>query len=331
MLASIEKAESTYEQLPTECKAPTLKPSYVIADSFRDKALQPRFYIYEENDSIYYHAFHISAIPDSDFFDIQTPYGYGGPVISSNSDRFANESRRKYMAWCKENKVLVEFIRFHPLLGNYSRYHGNSFEERETVAVDLHLEADSQFRKLTKRRIAIALNRDLVVEEWNGSDFLDVFPPLYRSLMTSLNADPFYLFRDDYFNRLMEQRNAAFLVCRDRSEVLAAVLLLESGDIVEYHLGASSIGGKKKGAMYLLLREAIAYSKRMQKRWLHLGGGTNNDPHNSLLFFKTGFSDRKGIFRIGKHVYDPEAYCAMQKNWEAAKGQPANRVLFYRF
>ena len=58
------------------------------------------------------------SIPENHYFDISTPYGYGGWIIEGeNTDKlFA-----AYENWNRRNGIISEFVRFHPLIRNYEK------------------------------------------------------------------------------------------------------------------------------------------------------------------------------------------------------------------
>ncbi|MEH7096682.1 hypothetical protein V7077_18150, partial [Neobacillus vireti] len=52
---------------------------------------------------------------DNELYDIVTPYGYGGPLISgiNNKDSFCKFCEM-FSSFCRLNNIIVEIIRFHP-------------------------------------------------------------------------------------------------------------------------------------------------------------------------------------------------------------------------
>ena len=60
------------------------------------------------------------------YYDIVTPYGYGGPIIHEASDkpRLLMEYQRRFKEYCIENAIVCEFIRFHPIFKNYEDFDG---------------------------------------------------------------------------------------------------------------------------------------------------------------------------------------------------------------
>jgi len=54
-------------------------------------------------------------------YDIQTVYGYSGPLSNTKDPRVLGRLWEPFREWCKEKKVVAEFIRFHPPLENGGR------------------------------------------------------------------------------------------------------------------------------------------------------------------------------------------------------------------
>ena len=56
------------------------------------------------------------------FYDIASPYGYGGPYIVDCQDGRKTELicayEEQFSAYCKKNDIVSEFIRFHPIIQN---------------------------------------------------------------------------------------------------------------------------------------------------------------------------------------------------------------------
>src|SRR5581483_11881257 len=109
---------------------------YVIADSKRSDLL-PRFFVYSSGGECFYHGVQMGRVVGTEFFDLQSAYGYGGPLSSSDATSFLEEAWRNYRTWCEANRVLAEFVRFHPLLENWRFYWGEVVSDRETVWIDL--------------------------------------------------------------------------------------------------------------------------------------------------------------------------------------------------
>jgi len=331
MLIEYEKALAVFNRFQENQKIPYLHPYYVAADAQRDGGLTPGFFVYEEEKSVFYHPFHIAPVAGTGFFDIQSAYGYGGPLANSKEAGFLTRAWSAHCAWCKQQNVLAEFIRFHPLLHNWCYYHGEVVEERETVWVNLCTNhVSSAYRELARRGVRKAKKNGLTVEWWSGDQFIKIFPLLYDIFMTELNADTFYHFSNEYFAGILSWEKALCAVCKRGDEVVSAGVFLADADAMEYHLSASSPAARELGSVYLLMDEAARRGQQLACRTLHLGGGTDNRSDNPLLFFKSRFSDLRASFRIGKKIYFSEDYDQMKRRWQEKQGVAAHRVLFYR-
>jgi hypothetical protein len=331
MIVNFESALAAFSRLPSMKCAPSLHPAYIVADSKRDSALRPLFFVHEENGEIYYHGFHLSRIPETDFFDIQSPYGYGGPVSSTNDSGFIAAAWSKYADWCRENRVLVEFMRFHPVVGNGGEYSGAVQHDRETVLVDL-TKSDLLAGYETRARTAVrkAEKSGLTVEWRAPQDSVVLFSKIYNDAMANLNAPGFYRFSEAYFEALFEWGGVHLGACVRQGEVVGGALFLIHGKFLEYHLSGSTSAGKSMGAANLLLHEAFLRAKARGCTHAHLGGGSDRAPDNRLLFFKAGFSELRAQFKIGHHIFDLNSYAELKQRWMLEHGAETERILFYR-
>ena len=70
------------------------------------------------------HLFIMRKIPNdskNEYYDIRTPYGYGGPLITTVGDdksKLIKHFHKAFKEYCFENNIVSEFIRFHPIAGN---------------------------------------------------------------------------------------------------------------------------------------------------------------------------------------------------------------------
>ncbi len=331
MQVDFESACTVFNALPIKVKAPQFNPAYVVFDAMRDSSLEPVFFVYEDNGNYYYSAAHISMVENTNYYDLQSAYGYGGPIATTEDKLFLHKAWNAYTEWCMDNHVLVEFIRCHPVLKNWKCYGGDVLYNRETVWIDLEQDdLMSEHRPRARTSIRKAINNGLEVDWYDGKQFMELFIPLYYQEMKELQAEEFYMFDKDYFEAIAKWDKAKFAVCSLNQQILAAAIFLIEGNIMEYHLSAANSEGKRLCASNLILHEAGNLGKHLGYKALHLGGGTDPNPDNSLLFFKSSFSKKRAEFRIGKAIYFEEAYQKLKTDWEIANGKVADRVLFYR-
>jgi hypothetical protein len=331
-MLSVTEASEFFEALPPALQVPSLHPSYVQADAARDPGISPRYFCHREAGVSYYHGFHVSGIAGTGYRDIQSPYGYGGPVCTSCEPPALARAWGEFSAWCAESGILAEFIRFHPMLKNWQYFGGEALADRDTVCIDL-LPCDLLAGYQTRARTAVrkAIGNGLSVAWVDAEHFLEVFPGMYRQAMQQIGAQEFYLFQDRYLRELVSWEKVLRAICLCDGEPVACAMFLLGPELMEYHLSASSERGKKLSAANLILHEAALLAKANGAKQLHLGGGTDTRQDNPLLFFKSGFSREKSEFRIGKAIHDAQAYARLRDDWLKRHHHVANRVLFYRF
>ena len=331
MLINLSEAVKVFSGFDSSLQIPTLHPEYVVADAKRKDGLQPVFWFYEEGPLRYYHGFHVAPIAESELFDIQSPYGYGGPISNTEDQDFLFRAWDEYETWCRNQKIVAEFIRFHPLLQNWNYYGGVVVEDRETVAIDLaQQDLLTSYMKRARTEVRKAIKEGLQVQWLSAAEYRNDFMRLYESTIRNRNADEFYLFNDTYFTELFSWPQAKLAACTFNREWLATAILLTGPSVMEYHLSASNETGRQMGATNLLLHEAAQYGQLQGCKFLYLGGGTDNSPTNPLLFFKSGFLPLRVPFKIGRHIHLPEMYEDLKERWPDAYGQNPHRVIFYR-
>src|SRR5699024_844546 len=75
------------------------------------------------------------------YYDIITPYGYGGPIIleCSNQKELLKEYEQAFQKYCEDNNIVAEFVRFHPIIRNAQSFQTiyNTEYIRDTVGTNL--------------------------------------------------------------------------------------------------------------------------------------------------------------------------------------------------
>lgn len=258
------------------------------------------------------------------YYDFETAYGYGGPVVNTMDEKFRNEALAALKDYCGKNGFVAGFVRFHPLLQNQVGFDsiGRLLAERKTVAINLDQTMDEVWSNEIHSK-----NRNVIRKaEKAGCHFmvddqyehLKEFIGLYDSTMDKLSADGFYYFDDNYYQQLVKGIPNSFLGCVEDAEgkIISAAIFMYSGTYGHYHLSGSDKSQLSLSPNNLMLWEA---AKELQKRGVkrfHLGGGTNSDEENSLFKFKCRFSKDTCQFYIGKLVFNQEAYEAICADWE---------------
>lgn len=326
---ALEQARAIFDETPPARRIVTQSPDYVTADARRDAALEPVFIGGRDARGAWLHSAHLSPIPETDAFDLQSAYGYGGPIDLLADEATRGEAWAAYGEVCRGLGVVAEFVRFHPLDSSAERYRGVRRADRSCVVVGLG-EGDLRQGYDVRARTAVrkAEKKGAVVVERPRAEIATRFAAFYREGMRLIGADAFYLFNDAYFEAFSRLEAIRLLVCEHEGEWLAAGLFLTGPSIWEYHLSSATPRGRSFSATNLLIDGAARFGREAGAQELYLGGGTNGAPDNPLLFFKSGFAPPTLTFHVGSAIHMPERYEAFRARWpERAR---SGRILFYR-
>ncbi|MEA5088411.1 GNAT family N-acetyltransferase [Solidesulfovibrio sp.] len=324
------QARRAFASLPDDLRLPCLEPAYVLADVCRDDAAVPVFFVYRKGGETWYHPLVRRPVPGTDLFDLESAYGYGGPVATTDDPGFLAEADAAWQDWCGKNRILAEFIRFHPLLENQRFSMAESQENRTTVWIDLtrpDIRAGLQPRLRTAVRKA---EKDGVTVRYSREENdLRIFAAQYTETMARIGASADYFFPMAYFQGLLAHPELRLGLAEHNGRTVAAAMFLAGAGLWEYHLCGVSPTGQQLGAVKLLICHAAETARAEGMRRLHLGGGTDDAMDNPLLYFKAKFSSARAAFRIGRRVHRPEDYAALLRDWTRRHGVSPSRLLFY--
>lgn len=254
----------------------------------------------------------------SGYKDITSPYGYAGPLVlpsnGGNEVALAKAFRDCMSEYMAGERVVCEFVRFHPLLQNVRLMSALIPVQhvRETVYVDLRCSAHeiwtSSISSKTRNHIRKAIKVGVRVAERGGEAIKD-FRQLYIQTMDRVRAGSYYYFSDAYFSRLAQivAEEGVVLEASVSDRLVASVVLFASGPFAHYHLSASDPAFRSVPGTDLLLWEGIKWAKERGARYFHLGGGYSGT-HDTLFRFKAGFSPLRANFHVGRVVVNPEVY-----------------------
>ena len=274
-------------------------------------------------------------------FDVQTPYGYGGPVVNGPGEEtgFLRDVWARWSAWCADAGVVGEFVRFHPLVDNrlWAPPEMQMSIDRPTVAMQLDrypetVWTDSYFRR-HRHMIRKAEREGCSFETSAVAGHTSWFAGLYDETQDRLQADDDTRFREAYFETLageLDQR-AWFGIVKRSGEVAAAVLVLEGTVFGHSHLMGDRREGGPGGITNLVYHGIALEASRHGLQTLHMGGGRTPHDKDSLLRFKTSLSPDRANFWLGTLCHNAPAYQRLGLEWEALHGpRPPGYFLFYR-
>ncbi|HNV68754.1 MAG TPA: GNAT family N-acetyltransferase [Candidatus Ozemobacteraceae bacterium] len=285
---------------------------------------QPTMFVYRASNHVFVHSFLVHSIDGNDGVDLETPYGYGGPLANTQDPEFLTTAWRAFATWAHDRRVVTEFVRFHPLIENTRFVADPDLKisvDRETIWYDGSAGAPTSGSETNavpsaafRRGVAHALKSGLRFAELPIDSCYELFRSLYRDTMIRLHADQFYLFSDRHWDALRAAsiKIRLFGVLAD-DRLAAAALCLEHTPWLHYHLGASDASLLDRRPNNLLFHGLQEAARRMPGiRAVHFGGGSDASPDNSLLRFKAGAGGRRARFSIGRRIWDPNAYARLK-------------------
>lgn len=254
------------------------------------------------------------------YFDIVTPYGYGGPIIKNCKEgqrrQLVKAFEKAFQQYCTEKGIVSEFIRFHPISGNALDFQ-DCYEVsylRETVGTTLAAYDDPiqrEFSKTTKKNIRKALEAGVIYEIIENPKNLREFKDIYHETMKRNNADAYYYFEDDYFTECLKYFADCIVLTKaiHKQQVIGMGLNFTYENRIHTHLSGTLSESHHLYPAYILQYALAVWGKQKGYELIHDGGGRTNDPNDSLLMFKKQFGKNTRFdFYVGKKIWNLAVY-----------------------
>ncbi len=271
-------------------------------------------------------------------FDLETPYGYGGPITNSSDPDFVARALEKHSQKARKEGGVGEFIRFHPF-NDFPEAFPDSLEllaqERNTVSIPLDRptnEIFANFRSSLRRNIRKAIRNEVGFEEVTHDLDLEDFIGLYQGMVQRKGLEASYLFSKEYFERILDLEETRVFATKVEGNIANYILVFDSPPLLHYHLGATREAYYSLNVNpYCFYRILEFFEGSMEE--FFLGGGASMAEDDPLFRFKSKFSDRILPFYIGGMVHDRTSYDALCKAWEELNPdrKELKRILKYRF
>lgn len=296
-----------------------------------------QLFVYCEDDNVAIYPYLLNEIDGYDllenYFDIQTAYGYGGPLISNLDESFRTNFEQEFLKYCLENNIVAEFVRFHPYMENQNVFKEKMdvIHNRMTVCLDLEPTIDEIWKNSINSK-----NRNMIRKAEKNMLYIDyekdikAFRELYEGTMDKVSATGYYYFEDSYYEEMMNDDHYRMISVKKDNRIIASAIFMCFGYYMHYHLAGSDKAYLSYAPNNLLLWEAIKYAKKEGCQLFHFGGGLEDDIENPLFKFKSAFSKQYLDFYIGKRVHNQKIYSSLIKSWEEKNKKEARLLLQYR-
>lgn len=253
-------------------------------------------------------------ISDEQYYDIITPYGYGGPniVVDKGAEKLVYEFQKAFAQHCKEQKIVSEFIRFHLLKNKefVNGFYGEAVCSGMNIIKDLCTPVLQDCSKSVKRSMKKARQQGLTVVYDTSGERLNDFLTIYSSTMDRNGAENYYYFDESFFKRLNREMKGHYVyvhVLLD-NKVIASGLTIYGTTYSYGFLGGTLRDYFSYNPATFLEIKSMEWLKEKEIEYYILGGGY--EPDDGIYRFKRSFAKTTGDvpFYIGKKIHEPNIY-----------------------
>lgn len=259
-------------------------------------------------------------IPAGTFYDFSTPYGYGGWLTEGGD---AAGLLLEYQAWTREQGIVSEFVRFHPMLKNHEGLEGfyavrqlgevvhMALESPEAIWQNLSSKNRNMIRKAQKNGVSVRID--------DSPEAYRRFQEIYNETMRRDEAEAYYYFEDAFYDSVRQDLpERAHLFCAEKDgQTIASSIMLKEGPYMNYHLSGSVREYSSLAPTNLLLYEAACWGLANGCKTLYLGGGVGSGEDSLFKFKRAFYRGELNHFYIGSRVWDQEKYdslCALRES-----------------
>lgn len=246
-------------------------------------------------------------------YDIVSPWYFGGVLVNSKKgiNNLLKLLWKNFRIYAKNNSIISEFTRIHPLLsGNkkFAEISGAKYEY-DVSYIDLTKSFENifqEFKKSNRNAVNAAKRKGVKIKFSKSKHSLESFFELYTKTMKRVKAENVYFFSFEFLDELLEVLNENIIIASAEYEdrVIASSIFLFKYGIVHYWLSGFNEDFSNFFPNNLLLYEAIKWSKDHENKIFCLMGGSNK----GLRMFKESFSKSKVEFFTLRKVYDQKKY-----------------------
>ena len=279
---------------------------------------EPILFVYQPGDDFIAIPLVPRAVPGTIYGDLTCVYGFSGPISNKKMEeidhQLADGFKTAFLNYLHQENYISVFLRLHPffrqdkLLDKFGGVHNNG----KTVVLDLSLTIDEQRRKYSesvRSSVKKARNRGFVVKEETGPDAVRIFVSIYTETMQRVEASDYYLFSEEYFQRLFdsEEYETRILTVYDGDEAIASTMVMFTNGIIQAHLVGTRREYLKYSPTKFLVDEITQLGRATGMHYFNLGGGLGFKDDN-LLHWKLSFTDNTRTFKTWRYIANLPAY-----------------------
>lgn len=251
-------------------------------------------------------------IESNKYFDLITPYGYGGFIFDGDSDLI----QKAYNNFCISNNIICEFVRFNLFSKSWLKYDGVTQTRTHNVVKDLNIDADNilmSFKHKVRKNIRQANENNLAVEICQNDEKLDDFLNIYYGTMKRNNAKDSFYFNKAFFDNLNKMKyNTIYFNVLYEGKVISTELVIYDDNCCYSYLGGTDADYFHLRPTEILKYKIIEWAISKKLKYFVLGGGYGSD--DGIYEFKLGFApDGVYEFYIGRKIFNNDLYLELCK------------------
>lgn len=247
-------------------------------------------------------------IADGEYFDLVSPYGYGG-FFGTITDY--EELNRAYNDFCVSQNYICEFVRFELFGDYYAHYDGETETRTHNVVRNLEMSLDEMwmdFKQKVRKNVKKATGNNLEIIIENTGEYLQDFLGIYYSTMDRSNAENEYYFSKQFYEMLNKMKdNIMYFHVVYEGKVISTELVIYGAENCYSYLGGTNREYFDLRPNDFLKYEIIKWAKQKGLKNFVLGGGYGAD--DGIFQYKTCLAPNGIVdFYIGRKVFDKENY-----------------------
>lgn len=340
---NLHEAVDAYRSMDRPC--PYNLPAYldILAEHLYDDIRLTVFFLSTPNGQVFYPFFKrslktVPRIPAEyhGYSDLIGSWYFGGPMVqaardglSAGADLTADYSTA-FSAFCGDQDVIAEFIRFDPCLETHSFFDGyyDLTLNRDTVYVDLEQSYDAIWKGYKGRcRTAVrkAMKNNIRVSRTVTPERIDAFAAIYQAEMERKADSKHYFFSPGFFHDITEKLPDHFtwFFAFHGETLCGATIVYHTEEIAYDYLMATAVDYWQYQPNNILLDTAIKWACARGIRMFDLMGG-----RPGVFNFKSCFSDKRQKFYTGKRIHNQDVYARLVHMTREFSGASYNTDFF---
>lgn len=241
-----------------------------------------------------------------EYYDLISPYGYGGWIIEGEYDSSMFE---EYIKFCQENNIVCEFERFDLFRTDISKYYGNIKYISHNVVKKIDIDDDQIFDDMERRarkNIRKALKNELKVITDDNYEYIEEFKKIYYLTMDRNDASDNYYFNKEFFEIITKENSKLFHVIY-KDKIISTELVVYDNLCCYSYLGGTLKEYFNLRPNEIMKYEIMKWGHSYGMKYFVLGGGYGAD--DGIFMYKKGLAPN-GIYNffVGNKIFNNQIY-----------------------